>query len=378
MSRRNPVYSPYRQAQINARRRVHALSIESLRRVDRSIETFADDLTRVLGTLPEGESARQSALARALQIIQTRVRVRLRELLQVAVSTGRQTSFDAILGIQTDATLAVARATDIPNNLLGAVRVPKVTMAGAWESLGTGSATWKTLLSRYSDGAVDDVQRVVTVAMTAGVSPDELAKRLRPYVRGAETLPEAMKGAEGLSDRDLAQLLNTPATAQSAKTLRHNAARIAFSEVHNARGEAEVQAFAADPFVNAVRWTLSPNRGTQTEPDVCDALADSDFYGLGKGVYPVTKVPVSPHPWDRCERVPVTRPLSEVDRPKPDPDRVLPFAEAKVRGSDTMIAQDRERIIRQVGNVFVTTAGSGSPLKLDALANQAAVAGMVQ
>lgn len=303
--------------------------------------------------------------------------MRLKDLLQVAVSTGRQTSFDAILGIQNDATLAVARATDIPNNLLGAVRTPNVTMAGAWESLGTGSATWKTLLSRYSDGAVDDVQRVVTVSMTAGVSPDELAKRLRPYVRGAETLPQAMKGVDGLSDRDLAQLLNNPATAQSAKMLRHNAARIAFSEVHNARGEAEVQAFAADPFVNAVRWQLSPNRGTQTEPDVCDALADSDFFGLGKGVYPVTKVPVSPHPWDRCERVPVTRPLSEVDRPKPNPDRVLPFAEAKIRGADTMTAQERDRIVRQVGSVFVTTAASGSPRTLDQLTSQAAVGGLL-
>jgi len=369
VARRNPVYSPYRQAQINARRRVNSLSLESLRRIDRSIERFADDLEALLARLPKEDNILQSSLTRAMQILQTRVRVRLRDLLQTAVSTGRQTSFDAILGIQKDATLAVAKASDIPNNLLGAVRTPNVSMAGAWESLGTGAASWKTLMSRYSDGAVDDVQRVVTTAMTAGVNPDELAKRLRTFVQGAETLPEAMRGLP-MSDKQLAQLLNDPATARQAKNLRHNAARIAFSEVHNARGEAETQAFAADPFVNAVRWTLSPNRGTQTEPDVCDALADTDFYGLGKGVYPVAQVPVSPHPWDRCEKAPVTRPMSEVDRPKPNPARVLGASEATIRGTDSMTEQERQRIIQHVGSVFVTTTATGSPQKLDRLANQ--------
>jgi hypothetical protein len=50
-------------------------------------------------------------------------------------------------------------------------------------------------------------------------------------------------------------------------------------------------------------------------------LAENDFYGLGPGVYPVHAVPLPPHPFDRCERVPITRPLERANDPKPAPGR---------------------------------------------------------
>jgi hypothetical protein len=63
-------------------------------------------------------------------------------------------------------------------------------------------------------------------------------------------------------------------------------------------------------------------------PDECDALAFSDFYGLGPGNYPVTDVPAPPHPWDRCERVPGVVP-SKAGEPKPLPPRQAGGKEAK-------------------------------------------------
>ncbi len=59
--------------------------------------------------------------------------------------------------------------------------------------------------------------------------------------------------------------------------MRYNAERIAFSEIANTRREAEVQAGLRDPAIKAYRWLLSPDRGSQVEPDECDALAGARY-----------------------------------------------------------------------------------------------------
>jgi hypothetical protein len=41
------------------------------------------------------------------------------------------------------------------------------------------------------------------------------------------------------------------------------------------------------------------------------------MYGLGPGVFPLDAVPLPPHPYDRCERTPRTRPWMEAGEPKP-------------------------------------------------------------
>ncbi len=46
-----------------------------------------------------------------------------------------------------------------------------------------------------------------------------------------------------------------------------------------------------------------------------DAYAISDRYNLGAGVYPFDGVPTSPHPFDRCERIPVTRQVPSEEKP---------------------------------------------------------------
>lgn len=293
--RRNPKYSPYRQAQLDARARQNALTAESLQRIDVALAAFASELSATLVGLGDTSTdlLRRAAVTKALVILQGTLQPRLTYLLAGAVTGQRAAAFSDILELQNQASLAVAAAHEIPNNLLGGITAPAVTMAGAWESLGTGAATWKTLLARYAGDAVKDVQQIVTTALLSGMGPDELAKRLRPYVQGAEPFQQAFANTGEIKDK----LLNNPAFKRSAALLRYNADRIAFSETQNARGEAETQAFAADPFIAAVKWTLSPNRGTQRWPDACNGLAETDFYGLGAGVYPVDKVPFSPHPF---------------------------------------------------------------------------------
>jgi len=56
-----------------------------------------------------------------------------------------------------------------------------------------------------------------------------------------------------------------------------------------------------DPLVIGERWRLSPSHGS--EADECDAKADADNYGLGRGVYRVGQFPVYPsHVGCLCHR----------------------------------------------------------------------------
>ena len=108
-----------------------------------------------------------------------------------------------------------------------------------------------------------------------------------------------------LKEIDLRNIRPTGPLRGAARRMNFNARRIAFSELHNARQEAELTAFAFDPLVYAIRWTLSTYRGPTAVPDECDALAQTDFYGLGPGIFPMDRVPFPPHPFDKCERVPL-------------------------------------------------------------------------
>jgi hypothetical protein len=314
-----PGPNAYRDALEAARANEHRLRIASLRRLDKALLDYSTRLTQELAKLPKGldQATRRIAAQRAIELT-TSMRAGLAQSMEKAVASGRQTAFSNILALQTEATQRIAAMEDIPDRLLGAVTAPNLTMAGAWESLGKGSATWRTLLRGHVDDAVADTQYIVTQGLLEGIDPSELSRRLRPYVQGAEDFQTAFKGAGEISDK----LLRDPLRSGAARRLRFNADRIAFSEIHNARAEAEIQAFAADPFVKAVRWQLSPNRGKLRRRDACDGLAKTDFFGLGAGVYPVDQVPISPHPFCRCERVPIPRPYSEIHLPKPSPPRL--------------------------------------------------------
>jgi hypothetical protein len=290
--------------------------------LDRALLEYAERLIVTLKALPPD---RRQAADRMSKII-LQLRDKLHKQMETAVDGSRKVSFDEILKLQQEATLKVFNAHGVNADLLKRIQIPNLTMAGQWESLGKGAATWRTLLRGHVKNAVDDAQHVVTRALLEGMSPDELSKRLRPYVLGAESFQEAFRGAGEITDA----ILKDPVQTGAAKRLRFNADRIAFSEIHNARGEAELQAFAQDPFVEAVKWQLSPNRGKVRRPDGCDGLAKTDFFGMGPGIYPIAQVPTFPHPFCRCERVPVPRGIEDMHKPKPNPMRK---AGVKVQGT---------------------------------------------
>lgn len=300
--------SPYQAAQLRARARLGALRLEAGRRILAALRAYAEELTRRVARLT---GTRQLMAAKAREAVVALQRD-LQRALEVAVREGRDLAFAEVTAIQARATRLMAEGRVVPLQ-------PRLTQAAAFERVHRGAGTWRTLLRGHVDRAQADAQRVVTEALLQGMSPQELSRRLRPYVVGSQRWQRAFAKSGEISDR----MLRDPTFTKEANRLRYNADRIAFSEIQNARRAAEAAAFHDDPFVKAVRWTLSPLRGTQDRPDACDVLAKTDFYGLGKGVYPVAKVPSAPHPFDRCELEPVPwdDPERDLHNVKPDPLR---------------------------------------------------------
>lgn len=294
--------SSYRLAQRQARAIERDLLARVAGELDRALlqstQRLEALLLRLTGTTPE---ARLRALHAAADVFQYQ-RQRLVQQMEQALAAGRTTSYHDIVAAWQDAAKRAAQAVGLPNAALGAVLTPRTTLLAVYENVG-GAKLFRSLLSRAAADGFQAVNDILRAGILEGKSFEVLARELRPFVKGAVT-----GGADG-----------EVTSAAAFRTVRFNATRIAYSEIHNARAEAEVQHFALDPLIEAVAWRLSPDRGTLRGPDACDALAENDFYGLGAGVYPVDAVPLPPHPFDRCERVPITRGLDRANEPKPTP-----------------------------------------------------------
>jgi hypothetical protein len=336
---------------------------------------LADRLQRELGGLPGG-SQRYLAVDASRRIVRGAY-ADLGRVLEDAVAGSRAAAFKEIYEIWSQATFQTAQLQGIPLALVGAVTIPPITLVGAYEALGGAAATWRTLIRGHVATAAMDADTLVSRALLEGMDPGKLSRALRPYVQGAEPFYQAAVRA-GLDPSFDFRRLQDPSLREAARRLGYNADRIAFSETHNARAEAELQHFALDPLVEAILWELSPNRGKAPIPCICDALASNDWYGLGKGVYPLHSVPHPPHPFDRCERSPVVRDYSRINEPKPNPDLVLAMSGADLGGQMTEEGARRRR--DQLAGLFAASHRSlkvGSQVQELIAFSQSRVAGGV-
>ncbi|HRN54606.1 MAG TPA: hypothetical protein PK788_14015, partial [Gemmatimonadaceae bacterium] len=224
--------------------------------------------------------------------------------------------------------------------------VPDFVSAGQFARL--GGAHWRTLLDGHASKARGEVERIILEGLARGASADSIAPRIRRYIEGADefTVAFAKLKGKGVDPFDL-PLRSIPKELRGeAKRIRYNAERLAASEVNNARAEAELAMFYADPYIVAVQWATAPNRGKMKPPDICDAYAASDPFGLGRGIWPLHAVPAPPHPWDRCERIPIQDTRRDPSQPKPRPKAINParsFALPKRFGTPSPGALQRIR-----------------------------------
>lgn len=312
---RNDALSAYDRAIRASRAAQGSLTMDAARRIRSALDAAVTEVVREYRRSRTMPAARLNA---SLANIDATMRALDAEI-RAATEAGRALSASRVSALWATAAERAATAFGFPDGVFGGVRTPPLTLLTAADArLQATAGMWRTALSQHAQLAGTDLQTIVREAVAAQVSPDELARRLRPYVVGAEDFHRAFPGEVWAKLRDLRN--GTPAHLRDgARKLKANAERIAFSEIDGARHEAEVQAMAADPFVQAVRWTLSPNRGHMSRSDVCDCLAGIDAYGLGPGVFPVSRVPGKPHPRCRCERMPVLR--ADPSAPKPDLER---------------------------------------------------------
>lgn len=348
------------------------LSRESIVAIHRELYRYAAIIAARLGAVnlsPFTEDASE-AILESTTIIWEAAR-QLEERLLSNVGNYQSASFSQIQDIWLEAAEAAAIMAKRRGVVGVSMQAPPITLAATYESLGGAARTWKTVLPEYVHRGAQELDAIVRGSLMQSISPDILARKLRPYVQGVKEFEEIARGIPGLDLQDLRplvrQALHDPrarTALNASRVMRHNSERIAFSEVYNARRSAEVLHYAADPGVKAVAWCLAPDRGDLIGADECDAFAMTDFHGLGPGIYPVDQVPSTPHPWCRCEEVPIVRPYAEFGQPKPLPDRQLSATRARLpKGVER---KEAARIRDRVENLF--SAGFPARMGLQQLA----------
>lgn len=357
---------------IEARARQGALALDAAGRIRTALEEYAHNLEQqVLRMQRRGLlTAEASRFARESRKTFRVAAQQLERRITGATAEGRDLTFQEVQAVWERASLQLAAARRLnPDAILGAIRAPPATMLGAFESVG-GAHRWQTLVKGHALRSADEANRIVRMGIAEGIGPDELARRLRPYVTGSEPFQKLFTDVPTLSGEVATlDLRSIPKDLRgAANRMRHNAERIAYTELHNARWEAEVQHMTNDPLVKAVRWRLSPFRGLSRShvPDACDMLATSDFYGLGDGVYPLTKVPPPPHPWCRCELEPVTRGSRDAREPKPDPEQQLHVPDAELPKKVPGVKPSKARIEAvRAQTAEALASGQGLPATAD-------------
>lgn len=336
-----PSVRPYREAQLAARALMGDLDRRSATAILEALDAWATGIEAALAF--EGRRRSQLSLRRTLAILEDLSR-QLESLLILATEENRVLTFREVLELWRESGARAAATVGVPLAAFGGVATPPLTLLGAFESANS-PVPWRTLIRGHVANAREEVARIVRLGLVENVGPDELARRIRRYVQGAEPLQDLFVDVPTRTGTvSKIDLRKVPRQFRGqARQMKFNAERIAFSEVHNARHEAEVQHLFEDPLVAAVRWRLSPDRGSLDPPDECDVLATADYYGMGPGIYPVDKVPGIPHPFDRCENEAVVRSSLQMDQPKRSPARVLAMTKAEVPSSRRL---SRKRIRR--------------------------------
>lgn len=129
----------------------------------------------------------------------------------------------------------------------------------------------------------------------------KIARLNTPYVRAAYN-----EVAAAVDDGNEVRLQKAIYSATQEKA-RYHAERIARTENARAYADGQMNRYLDDEDVVAFQWKLSTNHPRY---DICDFYANTDLYGLGKGVYPKDKFPRLPaHPHCMCH----IKPMTELD-----------------------------------------------------------------
>lgn len=102
---------------------------------------------------------------------------------------------------------------------------------------------------------------------------------------------------QGLTARELAENVRKFISPNVRGGVSYAAMRLARTELNNAFHEAQ-KLEGNKPFVKGAKWNLSGSH--PSKPDECNEFADANSFRLGKGIFPVDRIPDKPHPNCLC------------------------------------------------------------------------------
>ena len=139
------------------------------------------------------------------------------------------------------------------------------------------------------------ISQTLSSGMLEGKSAREISKDLRQFL--------ILQG-EGRAEKHGAVVKQ----AWNTKKIISRTMTLARTEINNAFTESQIECAKREPWNDGIKWNLSASHRV---PDICDVYASQDLYGLGKGGYPVDKVPIR-HPNCWCFLTDILKSLDEI------------------------------------------------------------------
>lgn len=343
----------YQRAMLEARENGHRISGDTVVAVERAIRLAIAEITQQLYDSPAGSLTEQRArdISRSLHAVLDELQRRVVE----ATARGRDLVLTDLSELHKAANLALLEqyaASQIPTGYRAALAarfdvlpLRALQAITARQAAGGGAASFETLVTRNVQGSAAAMDTLLASAVVQGTSTQKLAKGVAAILADGLS-PEARAIWLG----DLAGVADPDALREVAG-LGYDARRIARSETLNALREGDAQGMVLSPVVLGGKWGLS---GRHHIYDECDVLAETDFHGMGPGVYPAELWPTAPHPFCGCTRTtPVLRAPSEWFTPKRAPaartvdPATMPIRdEWKGQWSETRIKRVRANVAR--------------------------------
>ena len=173
--------------------------------------------------------------------------------------------------------------SQVPNDVLATLMKGDLYKDGK----GLSSRIWS-----ITGQAGKDIDYIIHQAIAEKKSAVELVKDLKQFVK-----PHSQRSWDW----------GTVYPMLRTKQIDYAAQRLARTSITHAHREAQYRSAAQNPFVEAVHWELSGQHYARQIKkwgrDICDTYAEQDWYGLGRGNFPVDKVPIG-HPQCLCVTAP--------------------------------------------------------------------------
>lgn len=200
-------------------------------------------------------------------------------------------------------------------------------------------------LPRALDDLIRDARKSLEPADVARLLPD--VKAMKAYAAGLKTAPLRAAYTQLLDkiEKGNAKGFERAVKTATEEKARYHAERIQRTEFARSWGEGVVTRMEDDPDVAAVKSVLSSAHKLY---DVCDFHAKANHFGLGPGIYPLSRRPPFPyHPHCFCQLEPVF--LGEVPEAREfDPGSGKRFLEGlRKRERDKLLTINGSRRFRE-------------------------------